>query len=286
MHYAVVPHGRSAVGWNGVPGRTSLHAPGCDCYGCCEAYGASAGDFAKDTATKTAGQYVSTQVGGLITVVSMAAGVTPLLLVGSAAGVALLGYGLFLAYKDDKADDAEAIEVAVAMGVPRKDAKNFGDYLENAAVKWDQKRRKEELKDLNEKIRARDAKEGKYAVESAFVTEDFYQATTRKRRRERDILKIIVDSADGKGPPDQAKVKEAVAKLPTVTKDPKTGKRVGQFTLANMTPAALKSVGGRDAEEGPFGLQSSYGGVDTRILIALAAAGAGSVIYRATRTRP
>ena len=286
MHYSVVPHGRTAVGWNGVPGGSSPHGQGCTCLGCWDAYGAAQEDgVGVQIAKETGSAYVKSMGPTLLMFVSTAAGVTPLVLVGSAAGVALLGYGLFLAYQDDKADDAEAIEVAVAMGVPRKDAKDFGDFLENAAVKWDQKRRKEELKDLNEKIRARDAKEGKYAVESAFVTEDYYQATTRKRRRERDMLKIIVDAADGKVSSDQTKVKQAISKMPMVPRDPVTKKRVGSYTRATaLAKTSLKAVGGRAAADGPFGLQPSYAGVNTYILIAVAAAGVAYAVRRKIRS--
>jgi len=325
MHYAVVPHGRSAVGWSGVPGGTSPHAYGCPCLGCCDAYGYGADPDGNETnyvweTVKAAGAGGAVVVTGsskaMVPVTAAAAtalGVSTTVLLSGAFAVVAVGYILYVAWEDDKLDEAEAVDLAVAFGVKRGDAEEFAGFLETALFKWKQSKRKEELKDLDKKIKARDAKSGKYAWESAFVTEEFYQATTKKRRLERAMLKIIVDAKDGKLTPEQKKVKAAVDTVPPVERDPVTKKRTGRrvpitatgvskyaslqaarrsgqkFTVIGKTATSSTAVGGRDAEagteEGPFGLQASYGGVNTYVLIALAAAGASYGIYRATRTR-
>lgn len=318
MHYAVVPHGRSAVGWNGVPGGTSPHAYGCPCLGCCNAYGYGADDdgnetnyaeegaVAVGTGAGAAGAMTATEGAAAATgAAATALGVSAAALAAGVAGVIVVGYLLYVAWEDDKLDEKEAVDLAVSFGVKRGNAEEFADFLETALFKWKQSKRKEELKDLNKKIEDRDAKIGKYAWESAFVTEKYYQATTKKRRRERAMLKIIVDAKDGKLTPDQKKVKEALETVPPVERDPATKKRTGRRVpitsegierYSSLRAAresgqklsiisATAAVGGRDAEEGPFGLQASYGGVNTYVLITLAAAGASYGIYRATRKR-
>ncbi|MDQ8157712.1 MAG: hypothetical protein P3A33_09835 [Gemmatimonadota bacterium] len=260
MHYTVIPHGRSAVGWNGVPGRTSLHALGCDCYGCCEGYGAS---------DRSEGETIEYAVGAAY-----------------AADVAGVPFPL------DKYFDRDAGYFGSDNAV--RDAFRVG-RTEDAYPKIQKMMEDADL-----------VKVANIAANSVAPLENFLVVAKKYGKFNGEIVDFILGMVPlpekvEKWLREQSQSQGFETNLNLVLREKKqqlqnaleeraqraaataAGQNRQTVSVA-VSPASLKSVGGRDAADGPFGLQSSYGGVNTYVLIVLAAAGSYG-IYRATRKR-
>lgn len=267
MHYSVVPRGRTVVGWSGIPRGSSPHGYGCSCYGCCEGYGASDYSEAETIEYAVGAAYAADAAGVPFPLKKY---------FDREAGYFGTDNAIREAFRVDRTGDAypkiqkrmeeadlvKAANIATNSVAPLENflvvAKQYGDFggdilefildlvpfLPEKVKGW-----------LREQSQAR-----------GFET-NINAALREKKQQFQNALEERAQRAAQRN----AATPKAVA-------------QDRRSVSVDVAPASLKPVGGRTAAEGPFGLQSSYGGVNTYVLIVLAAAGSYG-IYRKLRKR-
>lgn len=273
MHYTVVPHGRSAVGWNGVPGGTSLHGFGCPCLGCCEGYGYAGTDhsenetigFASGAAYAASAARVSFPLKGLFEI---------------EAGYFGTDNAIREAFRVDRTGDAWPKIAKIVRDNDLEEATRISQGITPLALLWlDEKNgqgNRAWLVDFFLKYLPlpEDVRE---FLESDSTASGFGRAVKAKLDKKKEKLRKALD---------ERKARAEAAAAPEVEVVPVSEQPERSRPMPERTKVAyfFPDDAGDEEEAGLFGLAASYGGVPTPVLLLLA--GCATVLtYRHFRGR-